>query len=270
MTKIQVISDLHLEFDSFFKPSQSGSDILILSGDICVAEYFNRNYPSKYFEIALKFKEFFRYCSQNWSSVVYVMGNHEHYHGTYNNTYDILKETISSFKNIYLLENESISIEDILFYGCTLWTDCDKFNPMAQMEIRYSMNDYRLIKNVSHRASYPISLIPDDTCNIFVNSVTKMKEFLELNKETPCVIVTHHSPSFNSVSPIYHSAGYMNNGYYSDLEYLIEQNPQIRLWTHGHMHNTSDYMIGSTRVYCNPRGYNNENPNFRTEVIEVE
>jgi hypothetical protein len=27
------------------------------------------------------------------------------------------------------------------------------------------------------------------------------------------------------------------------------------LWTHGHMHNTSDYLMGDTRVVCNPRGY---------------
>jgi hypothetical protein len=27
------------------------------------------------------------------------------------------------------------------------------------------------------------------------------------------------------------------------------------MWTHGHTHDTFDYMIGSTKVVCNPRGY---------------
>ena len=31
--------------------------------------------------------------------------------------------------------------------------------------------------------------------------------------------------------------------------------PQIKLWTHGHMHNVSDYLVDETRVVCNPRGY---------------
>jgi hypothetical protein len=31
--------------------------------------------------------------------------------------------------------------------------------------------------------------------------------------------------------------------------------PEIVLWTHGHTHEDFDYMIGTTRVVCNPRGY---------------
>ena len=31
--------------------------------------------------------------------------------------------------------------------------------------------------------------------------------------------------------------------------------PQIKLWTHGHTHEDFDYMVGETRIVCNPRGY---------------
>ena len=48
----------------------------------------------------------------------------------------------------------------------------------------------------------------------------------------------------------------MNGGYSSNLEEFILDRPQIKVWTHGHTHDTFDYMIGSTRVMCNPRGYN--------------
>ena len=47
----------------------------------------------------------------------------------------------------------------------------------------------------------------------------------------------------------------MNGGYSSDLDEFIEDHPEIRLWTHGHTHHEFDYMIGKTRVVCNPRGY---------------
>ena len=37
-------------------------------------------------------------------------------------------------------------------------------------------------------------------------------------------------------------------------EFILDY-PQIKLWTHGHTHEDFDYMIGSTRIVCNPRGY---------------
>ena len=64
----------------------------------------------------------------------------------------------------------------------------------------------------------------------------------------------------------------MNGGYHSDLSEFILDNPQIKLWTHGHTHEDFDYMIGSTRVVCNPRGYINYESranNWKLKVMEV-
>ena len=47
----------------------------------------------------------------------------------------------------------------------------------------------------------------------------------------------------------------MNGAYSSDLSEFILDNPEIKVWTHGHTHDNFDYMIGSTRIICNPRGY---------------
>ena len=47
----------------------------------------------------------------------------------------------------------------------------------------------------------------------------------------------------------------VNGAYSSDLSEFILDRPQIKLWTHGHTHDTFDYMIGTTRIVCNPRGY---------------
>ncbi len=47
----------------------------------------------------------------------------------------------------------------------------------------------------------------------------------------------------------------MNGAYHSSLEEVILDNENIVLWTHGHTHHHFDYMVGTTRVFCNPRGY---------------
>ena len=47
----------------------------------------------------------------------------------------------------------------------------------------------------------------------------------------------------------------VNGAYSSNLDAFIMDHPQIKLWTHGHTHHEFDYMIGSCRVMCNPRGY---------------
>jgi hypothetical protein len=42
------------------------------------------------------------------------------------------------------------------------------------------------------------------------------------------------------------------------------------LWIHGHLHRADDYVIGSTRVLCNPRGYPDESTGFVPDlVVEV-
>jgi len=69
------------------------------------------------------------------------------------------------------------------------------------------------------------------------------------------VVVGHHSPSRQSTHPRYQADHKTNGCYSSDLEAFILDHPEICLWTHGHTHEDFDYMIGTTRVVCNPRGY---------------
>lgn len=47
----------------------------------------------------------------------------------------------------------------------------------------------------------------------------------------------------------------MNGAYCSDLSNFILDHPQIKYWIHGHLHDAVDYMIGSTHITSNPRGY---------------
>ena len=56
------------------------------------------------------------------------------------------------------------------------------------------------------------------------------------------------------------------------MEYFIKNHPNILYWAHGHVHESSDYMIEQCRVVANPRGYNHSelNPNFQLGMeIEI-
>jgi hypothetical protein len=56
------------------------------------------------------------------------------------------------------------------------------------------------------------------------------------------------------------------------LSEFIMDHPQIKLWTHGHTHEEFDYMVGSTRIICNPRGYinyENKADSFKLKTVEI-
>jgi len=64
----------------------------------------------------------------------------------------------------------------------------------------------------------------------------------------------------------------MNGAYSSSLDDFIVDHPQIKLWTHGHTHEDFDYMVGSTRIVCNPRGYDgyeDRADSFNLKYVEV-
>jgi len=99
-----------------------------------------------------------------------------------------------------------------------------------------------------------------------------LKLMLEGKHDTKFVVVGHHAPSKLSTHPRYKNEEIMNGGYSSDLSAFILNNPQIKLWTHGHTHEDFDYMLGSTRIVCNPRGYDgyeDRADNFTLKYVDV-
>lgn len=258
--KIKIVSDLHLEFSDIVIPN-NGCDVLILSGDIMLSEPL-KDFPADYSDAtiqssrhiqAIRFRNFLKYCSEDFPHVIYVAGNHEFYHGKFYGGIDTLREECSQFPNIHFLENSSFAIDNVIFVGGTLWTDCNKQDGLTLWSLPKRMNDFKIIKNDQH--SYR-KLTAEDT----VKRHKKTLEYIEtvVSNAPPdkkLVVVGHHAPSIKSIHPRYLEDSVMNGGYYSNLEEFILKYPQINLWTHGHVHNTNDYTIGTTRVICNPRGY---------------
>ena len=257
--KVNVISDLHLEFDDLELP---GGDVLILSGDVCEAknvkaDRYDPNGIMFDFERANRrpdrYIRFFKEECSKYRHVLYVMGNHEHYGFRYDKTYSQL--LVSMPDNVRLLEQETTEIDGVVFMGATLWTDCNKGDPITMMQLRSSMNDYRIVQNYYKDKGQYFKLTPEFTHKVHRDTVAYFKEELAKYQDRKVVVITHHSPSKQSIKPKYQGDYHMNGGYSSDLEQFILDHPQIKAWTHGHTHDTFDYQIGQCRVICNPRGY---------------
>jgi hypothetical protein len=95
---------------------------------------------------------------------------------------------------------------------------------------------------------------------------------LEQHPGLPVVVCGHHAPSKASTHPRYKSEILVNGAYSTNLDEFILDRRQIKLWTHGHTHETFDYMIGTTRIVCNPRGYDgyeDRADQFELKYVEV-
>ena len=278
--KIKLVSDLHLEFVDINIQNDKDYDVLILSGDIMVINDLHDHPEEKYSHLAIAalkfgqaraqlFRDFLKRCSFQFPHVVYVAGNHEFYHGEFHRGVEHLREECNKFPNIYFLERDMQFINGVLFVGGTLWTDMNKGDPLTQHAISDMMNDFRVIRNDEHGYT---KLRPAHVMDRYRKTVEYIKQIVDNNRDRKCVVVGHHAPSFQSIGEQYKHDTLMNGGYASDLSEFILDRPQIKLWTHGHMHQTFDYMIGKTRVVCNPRGYESHgevsgwDPNILIEI----
>jgi Icc-related predicted phosphoesterase len=264
--KIALASDLHLEFQDINLTNDEGAEVLILSGDIMIAEDLHNHKHFDYNpytpgaladlgrrqQTALRFRDFLKRCSFQFPHVIYIAGNHEFYHGRWKASLDHLREECAQFSNIYFLENDIKTIGEHTFIGCTLWTDCNKGDPLTLHALTDMMNDFKIIRNDEHGYT---KLRPAHIMYRHHNSMSYIKNIVQGMHNEKFVVVGHHAPSKQSTHPKYQKDYLMNGGYSSDLSDFILDHPQIKLWTHGHTHDPFDYMIGTTRIVCNPRGY---------------
>ena len=182
-----------------------------------------------------------------------VLGNHEHYRGRLDRTREQLESIMPS--NVTILENEVAEYKGVMFLGATLWTDMNKCDPISIMAIKDAMNDYRAIQNFYPDRSLYHKLTPDVTIAAHRKTKEYYESVLSENKDRPFVVITHMSPSFQSVNEKYKHEQYTNGAYCSAMDEFVLDHPNIKAWVHGHVHDPVDYMIGPTRVLCNPRGY---------------
>jgi Icc-related predicted phosphoesterase len=268
--KIHFISDLHLEFDDLVLP---GGDVLIMAGDICEAKHVKKDqYEVDPVQFKFEGKRHDRYirffveeCAK-YRKVIYVMGNHEFYGGRFDKTYSVLKENIP--EHVQLLEKEYVDIDGVIFVGATLWTDCNNADHLTMQILKHGMNDYRVVQNYYADKDLYFKLIPEATYADHIKAKRFIEQTAKQFADRDVVVVTHHSPSKQSIKPRYEGDYHMNGGYSSNLEELILDNPNIKAWHHGHTHDKFKYQVGDTWVLCNPRGYVGYEENASTFKVE--
>ena len=266
--KIQILSDLHREFSSTVDPNHEEikiwskmknvqADVTILGGDTHTKgrgiELAAQMFPAR--------------------PVVMVAGNHEFYGQVHPSHQDDLKEKAGEFQNIHFLENEAVEIDDVVFLGCTLWTDCKLWQagpyagiysyPNTLLKVQICMADFARI--TYYNGQQYRRLTPEDLIQVHLRSVQWLREQFEFYKGKKVVVVTHHAPSFRSV-PDEYTRDIVSAGFASHLDELVEASGAI-YWIHGHNHGPSDYLIGKTRVLANPKGYPGEDTGFKPGLI---
>jgi len=249
--KIQYASDLHLEFSdnySYLKqnPMKPVGDILVLAGDI---GYLNDDNFSKH--------QFWDWASDNYLQVIVAVGNHELY--KYFDLAKMPKGIVSSIRdNVKCYYNAVVRIENVDFIISTLWAKI----PLEEAYItEHGISDFRRILYNGETLSWDIFNREHDKCFQFIQD--------EVSKSTAehIVVVTHHVPSFQLISPDY-SRSKMNGAFTVELASYIENSP-IEYWIYGHSHRNIDKIIGKTQCVSNQLGYvfHNEHLSFDLKKI---
>jgi hypothetical protein len=141
----------------------------------------------------------------------------------------------------------------------------NKEDALTLYHIKSRMNDFRIVRNSNRVVNFKdeegkfhervARFCPEDAVEDHKKMLDYIRVVIENDPTAKYVVVGHHSPSKLSTKPMYENDTLMNGGYSSDLSEFILDRPQIKLWTHGHTHHEFDYMVGNTRIVCNPRGY---------------
>lgn len=245
--KLLITSDWHLEFhrdggDAFVDSLVEANpdvDVLIIAGDMWYAPKIEHMLPK---------------LSNRFKHVLYVLGNHEYYNSSWSQVKRLarkLQDPSRQYQNTHLLTYDyPIKIGGQRFIGDTMWfpLDTDPF-------YRRRLNDFSLIGNLPP--------------NVFTHNRYATEAFRQTIQPSD-IIVTHHSPSLESVPARFKNSG-LNQYFVCDMEDVIQKN-QPKLWVHGHTHDSFDYQLEDTRIVCNPFGYaaHDENLGFSwTKVIEV-
>ena len=259
--KLQIFSDLHVDVAPVKKITIAHDvDIVVVAGDTC--------------EGVLHAFEHLRRIVPIHIPIVMTMGNHEFYRRFVPDELALARSHGPTF-NIHVLENDTVTLsgvrvsDSVRLVGASLWTNYRIFGEANQAAVMNAcargMNDHRLI---GWQKKPWLRFRPQEAALLHHQSKAAIIETLAVPFAGPTVVLSHHAVHWDSIHPRFRSDP-LTGAFVSDQSELIERY-QPTLWVHGHVHNSSDYLVGNTRVLCNPHGHGNENPNFNGGlVVEV-
>jgi predicted phosphohydrolase len=202
---------------------------------------------------------------EQFAHIVYVAGNHEYYGQEVALMQRHTRQRFKEHDNLHYLENDSLELDDCVIVGATLWTDIGDYDPEAIVICGKYMNDYKCI-NIGTPEDKRL-LHPNDTIAIHKQSLACFERVIE-SATKPVVIITHHAPSFGTVTD--EDIGPFDDriqcAYATNLyDWLNERKHKVAVWCHGHTHKSMIYSLAGVPVLTNAKGYHNEKTGFKAD-----
>ena len=239
--KLQLLSDLHLETETFDPEPAPGAELLVLAGDIDAS-----------------WQGLARFAG--WPvPVLFVPGNHEFDGRAFEGVIPALREACARH-GIRLLHRERHVIEaadgQLVRFVCAIrWSDFDVFGA-AQRERAMRAAGYFMRLMAATRQDRPF-----DAAGVREEGLA-CRAWLETElSHTPqgrwhkTVVVTHFGPSLKSADPRYGRQPGTASFCSADDDLI----PRADLWLHGHLHCRHNYTVSRpglapARVLCQARG----------------
>lgn len=247
------LSDLHLESEMFDQRLPKG-DVLIIAGDLCHARCLDPACADKYsVDQRARVMRFIDEARTNFAHVLLVAGNHEHYDGVFEDTVPLLRRYLP---DIAVLDNETVEIDGVRFFGSTFWSNFEGRNQASMDGIRRRMGEYFFVKTRgSTDDAGPLRKFqPVDALRAHDTAWEALVRAVKAGIGKPTVVITHHAPSMLGCNPEFVGNG-LDGAYYSALDDEISGLESVPYWIHGHTHVAKTYPIGRTTVSSNARGF---------------
>ena len=233
--KLQLLSDLHLETESYQPVPAPGAEALVLAGDI---------------DSTWRSFELFR----GWPvPVLFVPGNHEFDRRDVDEAGEALRAHVTAL-GLRMLDDEALVLADaegrrVRFVGSTRWCDFDAFGPAGrERAMRAGGYFQKVMQSTRHGEPFGVDAV---RALGLAQRDWLAGELARTGDWDATVCITHFAPSLKSADPRYGrqpgTASFCNND-----EALL---PFAQLWLHGHLHCRHDYRLHGCRVVSHARGH---------------
>lgn len=256
--KIRLLSDLHLEGNKYYY-DYKGEDVVVLAGDIHTQgrhAWLLDQIPSNV-------------------EVIMVAGNHEYYGAVYEFVNSAITDLEQTYPNFHFLQNESLMIGDVDFFGGTMFTDFNLYghadrsaafarNGIADFSWISCMNEIPEDFDMSYYHPLERLWTTDDHVAEHRRFSRELYKWIEDTAPGKRVVISHFVPHVECSDPKFANSP-LNPYFITDMRKYFEG---INLWLFGHTHASCDKVIDGCRLVCNPHGYGSENKSgFNNDLI---
>lgn len=185
------------------------------------------------------FMEFFRVCSIKFEHVFYIIGTYEYKDVDMDAALEKIREVVSRFHNVHLLNRGSWEFDDCIIVGCTLWSNTyDDYTRACNKKLS-SLDLW--IKNKRINQNQYAELFQAD----YYYLTYKLSSLQRRMDDKPVILATHFLPTYEMID-----CKYMMNSdrclYASDLNNFLVS--PVAFCLCGRNYSNVTYVING--VYC--------------------